>query len=166
MGDPPEIDGATFRKVLGNCPTSVTIVTADDDGPCGMVIGSFGSVSLDPPLVQFMPTKDSGTWERIARSGGYCVNVLGADQLDLSNSFLDREKDPFEDLSWRPGPSGSPILEGTLAHIDCAVGEIVDAGDHYIVIGKVLELNAGDSDASPLLFFQGGYGQFVPLEAE
>lgn len=163
MSPAPEIDGAVFRQVLGNYPTGVTLVTADDDGPCGIVIGSFGSVSLEPPLVQFMPAKTSGTWARIERSGAYCVNVFGSDQLDLCNSFFDKSKDPFDAIEWRPGPTGSPIIEGALAHIDCEIDAAHDAGDHYIVVGRVVDLGVGDSDAGPLLFFRGGYGDFTPM---
>lgn len=162
MTDTPEIDGAMFRQVLGNYPTGVTIVSADDDGPCAMVIGSFGSVSLDPPLVQFMPTKDSKTWERIRRSGSYCVNVLGVDQLAMCNSFF-ADGDPFDAIAWHPGVTGSPIVEGCLAHIECEIESALDGGDHDIVLGRVVALNVGSSDASPLLFFQGGYGSFQPL---
>ena len=158
-----EIDGARFRQVLGNYPTGVTLVTAFDDGPCAMVIGSFGSVSLDPPLVQFMPAKSSTTWDRIERSGAYCVNVLGSDQLDLCNSFFDKSKDPFDDIQWRPGPSGSPIVEGSLAYIDCTIDVAHDAGDHFIVVGAVLDMDVINEAASPLLFFRGGYGDYAPM---
>ena len=163
MTEPTEIDGARFRKVLGNYPTGVTLVSAYDDGPCAMVIGSFGSVSLDPPLVQFMPAKTSTTWERIERSGAYCVNVLGTHQLDLCNSFFDKSKDPFDAIEWRPGPSGSPIVEGSLAYIDCRIDAAHDAGDHYIVVGSVLDMDVLDDTAGPLLFFRGGYGDYTPL---
>ncbi|MFV2039890.1 MAG: flavin reductase family protein, partial [Acidimicrobiales bacterium] len=121
MTEPAEIDGTYFRTVLGNYPTGVTVVTADDSGPCGMIIGSFGSVSLDPPLVQFMPTTTSRTWERIERSGSYCVNVLAADQLDLCKSFLDPSRDPFADIEWHAGKSGSPVIDSALAYIDCDI---------------------------------------------
>ena len=161
--DTPAIDGADFRTVLGHYPTGVTVVTADDDGPCGMVIGSFGSVSLDPPLVQFMPAKTSGTWARIEKSGSYCVNVLGADQLGLCNSFFDKSKDPFDGFAWRPGVTGSPVIDGCLCHIDCEIHEAVDAGDHYIVIGRVVDLAPGTNTGGPLLFFKGGYGDFAEL---
>lgn len=85
----PDIDEVAFRQILGNYPTGVTLVSANDnEGPFAMVIGSFGSVSLDPVLVQFMPAKNSKTWERIAATGSYCVNVLNEKQLELSNSFF------------------------------------------------------------------------------
>lgn len=165
MTEPNTIE-ANFRTVLGNYPTGVTVVTANDDGPCGMIIGSFGSVSLDPPLVQFMPTVDSAAGARIQRSGAYCVNVLAEDQLDLCNSFFDSSKDPFDGFEWHPGRSGSPVIDSALAYIDCEIEVSHDAGDHYIVIGRVVDLGVGDTDSSPLLFSQGGYGRFTALEED
>jgi len=158
------IDGATFRQVLGRYPTGVTLVGGcDDDGPFAMVIGSFTSVSLDPPLVQFMPSVDSTTWPRIEATGGYCVNVLGDDQLALSNSFFARDVDPFDGVDWERGPTGSPVVKGCLAWIDCEIDAVHRAGDHHIVVGRVLALGEGASAAGPLLFFGGGYGRFDDL---
>ncbi len=165
MTESPAIDGDLFRQVLGSYPTGVTLVTADDDGPCGMVIGSFGSVSLEPPLVQFMPGKTSTTWERIERAGAYCVNVMGIDQLPTCNAFFEKSIDPFEQVDWRPGVTGSPVIADVLAHVDCEIEAVHEAGDHYIVVGRVVDLATGSSDDSPLLFFRGGYGRYTPLAA-
>ena len=155
------IDSGDFRKVLGKYPTGVTLVSSKDDlGPFAMVIGSFGSVSLDPPLVQFMPAKDSGTWSRIQKTGRYCVNILGEQQLDLSNSFFNKEKDPFEAIEWSESSLGSPIIDGCVAWVDCLIGDVYDAGDHYIVIGEVQGIGASDEEDGPLLFLGGSYGSF------
>ena len=155
------IESGDFRKVLGKYPTGVTLVSSkDDQGPFAMVIGSFGSVSLDPPLVQFMPAKESGTWSRIKKTGRYCVNVLGEQQLDLSNSFFNKDKDPFEAIHWSESTLGSPIIEGCVAWIDCLIGDVHEAGDHYIVIGEVQGIGATEKDEGPLLFLGGGYGSF------
>ncbi|MDP6145409.1 MAG: flavin reductase family protein [Acidimicrobiales bacterium] len=160
----PNIDGAEFRKILGNYPTGVTLVSAKDEkGPFAMVIGSFGSVSLDPALVQFMPAKGSKTWERIAATGNYCVNVLNEKQLPLSNSFFDKEKDPFNAIEWREGTTGSPIIKDCVAWVDCVIGDIHDAGDHYIVIGEVQEIGCENQTDGPLLFLGGSYGSFTEL---
>ena len=160
----PNIDGTEFRKTLGKYPTGVTLVSAqDNDGPFAMVIGSFGSVSLDPPLVQFMPAKDSKTWERIAATGNYCVNVLNEKQLALSNSFFDKEKDPFDAIEWREGITGSPIIKDCTAWIDCVIGDIYDAGDHVIAIGEVQGLGSENQVDGPLLFLGGSYGSFTEL---
>ena len=155
------IESGDFRKVLGKYPTGVTLVSSkDDQGPIAMVIGSFGSVSLDPPLVQFMPAKESGTWSRIKKTGRYCVNVLGEQQLDLSNSFFNKDKDPFEAIHWSESTLGSPIIEGCVAWIDCLIGDVHEAGDHYIVIGEVKAIGATEKDEGPLLFLGGAYGSF------
>ena len=155
------IESGDFRKVLGKYPTGVTLVSSkDDQGPFAMVIGSFGSVSLDPPLVQFMPAKESGTWSRIKKTGRYCVNVLGEQQLDLSNSFFNKDKDPFEAINWSESTLGSPIIEGCVAWIDCLIGDVHEAGDHYIVIGEVQGIGATEKDEGPLLFLGGAYGSF------
>ena len=155
------IESGDFRKVLGKYPTGVTLVSSkDDQGPFAMVIGSFGSVSLDPPLVQFMPAKESGTWSRIKKTGRYCVNVLGEQQLDLSNSFFNKDKDPFEAIHWSESTLGSPIIEGCVAWIDCLIGDVHEAGDHYIVIGEVKAIGATEKDEGPLLFLGGVYGSF------
>ena len=155
------IESGDFGKVLGRYPTGVTLVSSkDDQGPFAMVIGSFGSVSLDPPLVQFMPAKESGTWSRIKKTGRYCVNVLGEQQLDLSNSFFNKDKDPFEAIHWSESTLGSPIIEGCVAWIDCLIGDVHEAGDHYIVIGEVQGIGATEKDEGPLLFLGGAYGSF------
>ncbi len=156
-----QIDSATFRSVLGHYPTGVTLVSAkDDNGPFAMVIGSFGSVSLDPPLVQFLPGKESATWKRISSTGKYCVNVLSGSQLDLSNSFFNKETDPFDAIDWTSGPTGSPIISGCVAWIDCSIEAVHEAGDHYIVIGAVEGMGLGESEAQPLLFLGGAYGSY------
>lgn len=160
---PRSHDPQRFRRVLGHYPTGVTVVTAvDEDGhPQGMVIGSFTSVSLDPPLVAFLPTSTSGRWSRLRRSGSFCVNILGAQHEHLCRQFASRDGDSYDGVAWRAAPSGSPILEGAVAWIDCDLEIVHVAGDHDIVIGRVLDLDTADQGL-PLLFFQGGYGSFTP----
>ena len=114
-----EIDGDLYRKVLGRYPTGVTLVTGmDGDEPLAMVIGSFVSVSMDPPLVGFLPGKSSHTWPRIEISGSFCVNVLSDTQEDLSNAFFRKDGDPWEETGWVPAASGSPAIPSCLASID------------------------------------------------
>ena len=157
-------DGQKFRQVLGHFPTGVAVVTGlDADGqPAGMAVGSFSSVSLDPPLVAFMPDKSSTSWPRFRDSGSFCVNILGADQESVCRAFASRGGDKFAALSWQPAGSGSPLLDGVLAWIDCDTEVVHEAGDHFIVIGRVRELDIG-TPALPLVFFQGGYGRFSSL---
>jgi flavin reductase (DIM6/NTAB) family NADH-FMN oxidoreductase RutF/DNA-binding IclR family transcriptional regulator len=160
----PEIDPKRFRQVLGHFPTGVAVITGiDADGkPQGMAIGSFSSVSLDPPLVAFMPDKNSSSWPKFRDSGHFCVNILGGDQEIVCRAFAVSGGDKFAELTWQPASSGSPILDGVLAWIDCDLEVIHEAGDHYIVIGRVRDLDSS-GDTLPLVFFQGGYGRFSAM---
>lgn len=149
-----------FRDVLGRFASGVTVVTAMSNGePVGMTCQSFSSVSLDPPLVLFVPAKTSRAWPLIQRSGRFCVNFLEASQAELSNQMASRGIDKFAGVAWHPSQaSGSPVLEGSLAHVDCTVHAVHEAGDHYVVVGRVLQLATSDADAGdPLLFFRGTY---------
>lgn len=160
----PTIDSDQFRKVLGRYPTGVTVVTAvDGDDPVAMVIGSFVSVSLDPPLVGFLPGKSSGTWPRMESSGAFCVNVLGDHQLDACNAFFRKDVDPWDLVEWHAGETGAPILAGAIAYMDCTINNVVDAGDHWMVLGLVRDLDCPAEAPGPLLFFGGGYGRFAEL---
>ncbi|WP_066557919.1 flavin reductase family protein [Croceicoccus bisphenolivorans] len=158
------IDSAHFREVLGAYPTGVCLVTAiDDEGNrTGMVVGSFSSISLDPPLVGFFPDKGSATYPGIAKAGRFCVNVLGSDQLDLCKRFASKRPDKFLDLSHGESPSGQPVFDNALAWIDCTIEQTVDLGDHWLVVGRVEALDVCGGD-TPLLFHRGGYHSSVAL---
>ncbi len=157
------IDPALYRETLGHYPTGVAVVTAvgTDGGPAGMVVGSFTSVSLDPPLVAFFPTRDSGSFARMRTSSHFCVNVLASDQEATCRIFAGRAIDKFSGVSWQSAPHGSPILEGAVSWIECSFDKILDGGDHLIVLGLIEDL-AVSRPTLPLLFFQGGYGRFSP----
>jgi 3-hydroxy-9,10-secoandrosta-1,3,5(10)-triene-9,17-dione monooxygenase reductase component len=162
-------DSGHFRSVLGHFPTGVTIVSgmSADAAPHGFTIGSFTSVSLDPPLVGFLPQIGSATWDAISGTGSFCVNVLSAQQSDLCWKFAKSGNDDtrFEGVAWHPAPSGAPILDRAVAWIDCSVEEVYDMGDHHFVLGRVGALNAGTDDDGaaqvPLLFFKGSLGGFA-----
>lgn len=157
-------DGATFRRVLGHYPTGVCVITARgaDGPPVGMVVGSFTSVSLDPPLVAFFPDKRSTSWPRIEATGRFCVNVLASDQQGLCRQFASSGGDKFAGVTHRLSANGSPILDGVIAWIDCTLHATHEAGDHLIVLGEVVALEV-HNPAAPLLFYQGAYGEFSRL---
>lgn len=159
------IDTAKFRQVLGNYPTGVCAITAitDEGEHAAMVVGSFTSVSLDPPLVGFFPDRRSSTWPRIEKAGRFCVNVLGADQRDLCRQLSAAGGDKYADVGFTLSENGSPILDSAIAWIDCAIENVVEAGDHFLVLGRVLSLEVR-RDADPMLFFKGRYGGFADLE--
>ena len=157
-------DPRHFRRVLGHFPTGVVVVTSHDHngGPLGMTVGSFTSVSLSPPLVAFLPGKQSRTAPKILRTGRFCVNVLGAHQEAECRSFAGGGDRKFDGIDWTPSPSGLPRLDGAVAWIECTVEVVHGAGDHDIVIGRVTSLDVA-SPSSPLLFHRGDYGSFAPL---
>jgi flavin reductase (DIM6/NTAB) family NADH-FMN oxidoreductase RutF/DNA-binding IclR family transcriptional regulator len=159
-----QIDSLLFRRVLGHFPTGVVGITSvDADGhPAGMTVGSFTSVSLDPPLVGFLADKSSTTFPKIREAGFFCVNVLAANQEAVCRAFASRSGDKFAGVAWRSSSSGAPLIEGAVAWVDCDIDAIHEAGDHNIVIGRVRALEVSNP-ALPLLFFQGGYGRFAPL---
>lgn len=158
---PAPEDQQWFRRVLGQFPTGITAITATVGAePVGMVVGSFTSVSLDPPLVAFLPSKTSTTWPRIEAAGSFCVNVLGTDQEEVCHALMAKDPDAFTRLGWTTETcTGAPALTDAVAWIDCRVAQVVDAGDHWLVIGEVVDLDVGRPQ-TPLIFFRGGYGRF------
>ena len=160
-----EIDPALFRRVMGHYPTGVTVVASlDGDRPVGLAIGSFFSVSLEPPLVGFCVARTSSTWPRIEATGVFGITVLAEDQHETSGRFASKVEDKFEGETWeRSAVTGSPEIVGALAHIDCTLHSVLDGGDHVIVLGRVVSLDVQRDDVGPLLFFSGGYGRHSSL---
>lgn len=160
------IDGVSYRHVLGHYPTGVCIVTATENNglATGMVVGSFTSVSLEPPLVAILPSRSSTTWPRLAAVGRFCINVLACDQLSLCKQFAMNGDHRFAGVSHRSSSNGSPILDGVIAWIQCDLHAVYEAGDHVIALGQVTDLEV-QKPVAPLLFFRGGYGTFVSHEA-
>jgi 3-hydroxy-9,10-secoandrosta-1,3,5(10)-triene-9,17-dione monooxygenase reductase component len=147
-----------FRDVLGLFASGVTVVTSMADGaPVGMTCQSFSSVSLAPPLVMFCPARTSRAWPLMQRSGYFCVNFLAADQADISNAMATKGTDKYDGIGWRPASTGSPLLDGVLGYVDCTVQSVHEAGDHYVVLGRVRDLGFIDDDGKPLLYYRGGY---------
>ena len=162
-GESPTFDSKHFRSVLGHFPTGVTIVTGLYEGrPAGFTIGSFTSISLDPPLVGFFPMVSSDTWTAIAPYGNFCVNVLRDSQADLCWRFAKTGIDDgrFDDVAWTASPTGCPVIEGVGAWIDCRVSDVVQLGDHYLVVGDVVALDHHEQPHVPLVFYRGALGGF------
>lgn len=158
----PVIDSGEFRQVLGHFPTGVTIVTAlGPDRPVGVAIGSFVSISLEPPLVGFFLGTESGSWPSIEAAGHFCVNVLASDQQELCGVMASKSDTKFDGVDVAPAPaSGAPVLPGIHAMIDCRIQDVVPTGDHNLVIGRVLALAVTDADAAPMVFYKGQYGSY------
>ena len=150
-------DSKQFRSVLGNLPTGVVIVSGVDvlGQPQGVTIGSFVSISLDPPLVGFFQGLTSKTWPAIAASGSFCANVLAHDQGELCWRFAKEAEGRFDGVDWSPATSGSPKIAGSLAHIDCTIESSSQVGDHLFIVGRVQNLEATNEAKSAMVFFKG-----------
>jgi 3-hydroxy-9,10-secoandrosta-1,3,5(10)-triene-9,17-dione monooxygenase reductase component len=158
MSDAPHTSPEHFRRVLGRLPTGVVIVTgATPDSQFGLVCGSFMSVSLDPPLVAVCPAKTSKSWPSIEETGSFCANVLSEEHEPLARAFAVSGADKFAGVDWRPAPAtGSPLLADAAAWIDCRIHERISAGDHWLVLGEVLDLSV-QHESGALVFHGGAY---------
>ncbi|MGK9270879.1 flavin reductase family protein [Williamsia muralis] len=156
------VDPHVFREVMGHYPTGVVVVTGrDNEGDIlAMVVGTFNSVSLDPPLVSFMPMMTSRTFARMRECSSLCINILGGEQEDIVLTIAQRWENKLDGIDWFPSPSGDPVLSESIAWIDTTIWNTVEAGDHWIVLCRVNDM-AVANPVSPLIFFQGGYGSFV-----
>jgi flavin reductase (DIM6/NTAB) family NADH-FMN oxidoreductase RutF len=153
-------DEAKFRQVLGHFPSGVVVITAVKDGaPAGLAVGSFASVSLDPPLVAFFPGRSSTSWPQIEEARYFCVNILGEHQEDICRIFATRGSDKFATIGWKRGRTGAPILNDVIGWIECEIERVDEAGDHFFVLGRVIDLDV-EHEGGPLIFFRGGYGRY------
>jgi flavin reductase (DIM6/NTAB) family NADH-FMN oxidoreductase RutF len=159
-------DSERFKEAMSRFATGITIVSGlEEDEPVGFTCQSFVSLSIDPPFVAVAPARASTSWPRIARAGSFCVNVLGDHQEELCRGFAVSGGDKFEGVDWRPAPrTGSPLIDGSLAWVDCRVELVHDAGDHELIIGRVLDL--GVAGGSPLLYFGGKFATVAPRASD
>ena len=147
-------DMAKFKEAMSTFATGITVVAGIEDGdPVGFTCQSFVSLSIDPPYIAVAPARTSTSWPRIAKAGSFCVNVLSEHQRELCQGFAVSGGNKFDGVAWSPAPeTGSPLIEGSLAWVDCSVELVHDAGDHELIIGRVLDLDVGEG--LPLLFFR------------
>ena len=159
----PVLDSGTLREALGHHPTGVALIASigQDGQPIGLIVGTFTSVSLAPPLVGFFPMKSSASFDKIRESGAFTVNILAHDQEQVCRSLTRSQLDKFEGVAWSPSGNGAPVIAGAVLTIDCELSAVTDAGDHYLAIGRVQDVQIR-RPVAPLLFFQGGYGGFIP----
>jgi flavin reductase (DIM6/NTAB) family NADH-FMN oxidoreductase RutF len=161
------IDGQLFRAVLGSFPTGVTIVTTvgSDGAPRGLTCNAMCSVSADPPLLLFCIGKKAGSVAAFLETKAFVVNFLAAGRGDLSTRFASPSDDKFAGTRWDPSPlaGGSPILsDDNVAHAECTLSQIVEAGDHYVVIGLVV--GGAASGGNPLMYLRRTYAAWPDCE--
>ncbi|WP_140920950.1 p-hydroxyphenylacetate 3-hydroxylase reductase component [Limnobaculum xujianqingii] len=156
------LDPRAFRRALGNFATGVTIVTAalPDGTKVGVTANSFNSVSLDPPLVLWSIDKRSGSYPVFEQATHFAINVLAADQVNLSNQFARPQDDKFAGVDIETGAGGAPLFIDCSARFQCEKYQQVDGGDHWIMIGKVVAFD--DCGRAPLVYHQGSYSMVLP----
>lgn len=147
--------------MLGHFATGVIIIAGTGpSGPLGFTCQSFFALSLDPPLVAVAPAHTSMSWPRIAQSGAFCINILSSNQESLGRAFAISGGEKFAGVGWSAAPTGSPRIHDVLAWMDCRVADVHDGGDHDLVVGRIVEMEAGSGE--PLVFYRAGYGSFRP----
>ncbi|MBP0047567.1 flavin reductase [Marinobacterium sp. AK62] len=157
-----EFDPKAFRRALGNFATGITVITAQtpEGEKTGVTANSFNSVSLEPPLILWSIDKRSGSCEIFEKATHFAVNILAADQIDVSNHFARPSDDKFAGVEYSEGFGNAPILPHTSACFQCESYETVDGGDHWILIGKVVAFE--DAGRAPLVYHQGSYSVVMP----
>jgi 3-hydroxy-9,10-secoandrosta-1,3,5(10)-triene-9,17-dione monooxygenase reductase component len=159
-------DARSFRDALARFATGVAFVTAAPDGePAGLIVNSLTSVSLQPPLVSFCPSRSSLTWSRMRRARRFGVNVLGSHHEGFAQRATPPGADRFAGLDWELGRGGAPMLTDALASLECEIVAEHPAGDHSIVIGRVDDLQVSPM-GEPLVFFAGEFGECPRSQCE
>ncbi|WP_323959555.1 flavin reductase [Arthrobacter sp. JZ12] len=159
-----DITPAYYRQVLGKLPTGVVAITGtnDDDEKLGLVVGTFQSLSLEPPLVMFCVDKGSSSWPKLRKLQKFTANILSDDQVSICRSLSRKGPEKFSGIPCTKGPLGTPHLNGATAYIDCVVTAEVVVGDHYMVVGSITHMSEGDGSA--LIFRGGKFGKYLPIE--
>lgn len=152
-----EMDPRALRDAFGCFMTGVTVVTTiDADGkPQGFTANSFSSVSLDPPLLLVSLANSSRNLDTFSKGAGFAVNILAEGQKDLSGAFARPSDDRFANVYWKKGPQGNPLIAGVSAWFDCTLEQAIPAGDHTILIGRVVGFEA--TPAAGLGYYRGAY---------
>lgn len=157
------LDSLDFRRTAGLFATGVAVVAVQVDGAIrGMTANAIISVSLEPPLMLVSVQKDAHWLEYLRRSAGFSINILNERQADLSRFFANMWPEPeppaFGFLPW----TGGPRLEGAVGAIACQTYEFIEGGDHWLVLGLVVDLYRPEQPEPPLLFFGGQYRRLMP----
>ncbi|WP_116049867.1 flavin reductase family protein [Amycolatopsis palatopharyngis] len=155
---------AGLREVMARFATGITVLTAGGEHGHGMTANAFSSVSLDPPMVLCCVSRTARMHAAIVTAQSFAVSILAADQRELAGYFADWRRPSgmaqFESVAWTPAPrTGAPLLEGSLAWLECELSEAYEAGDHSIFLGVVLASSRASTQEA-LVFFDGGYYEF------
>lgn len=148
-----------YRNALGCFGTGVTVVTTmTPRGPLAITVNSFTSVSMDPPLLLWCPSKVSLRHDVFVGAVDFTIHVMGEDQLSTAEHFA-KNGEGFDTVDWQPNAAGSPALSGCIARFDCQNFACYPGGDHSIIIGQVTEVTTRPGKG--LIFKHGLYGRFL-----
>lgn len=152
-----QLDPKILRKAFGSYMTGVTVITAmsSDGTPVGFTANSFTSVSLDPPLLLVCPAKSLSSFDVFANCESFVVNILSEDQQSISNIFAGSKEDRFSQIEWHKDEQGNPVIDGALTHFSCKTERNLDAGDHHLLVGEVLDFSTREGRG--LGYASGGY---------
>lgn len=153
-----DVDEEDLRSILSHFATGITVVTGrDSDGRArAITVNAFTAVSLDPPLILYCLGKSAFTFDCFINADAFAVNILSVNQQALSDRFAREVDDHFPDLEIIELVSGSPILVDTLGVLDCTTHAVQEAGDHFIIVGRVVALRL-PKEAEPLLYYRSRY---------
>lgn len=161
-----EFNVEEYKTAVGSFVTGIAVVTAlSPDGPVGFTCQSFTSLSLDPPTILISVARTSRTFSTIALHKKFCVNILGAGSAHIAYDFA--FMDPairFSAHSWNSTGAGNPVLEASMAWLDCELVRSIEVEDHLVVIGRVVSLGGSKEYKGPLTYFRGSFGGFVQLQ--
>lgn len=161
MAEPVSVEPARFRRSIARWATGVAVVTArDGESIAGLTVNALLSVSLEPPTLLVSLTTNADTTPVVERSRRFAVCLLGAAQRPLSERFALAVPGPekFRDVPTHASPAGLPLLDGAIAAFECVLERVVEAGDHHLLLGRVVAVEDGE-DALPLTFFRSRYGE-------
>lgn len=156
------VDRIDLRDALGSFATGIAIVTSIDETgtPVGVTVNSFSSVSMDPPLVLFCLDRGAFSLPTFVSAGHFAINILESAQAELSKRFATPMADKWAGLRWTAGSGGIPLIPGCVAWVECTRHEVIEAGDHLILVGKVTRVRS-EPEREALLYKRGRYGRFV-----
>ncbi|GAA3547624.1 flavin reductase family protein [Amycolatopsis ultiminotia] len=163
---PAAIEPRHYRDVLGHLPTGVVVLAGRDTGtgaPAGLVVGTFQSLSLEPPLVTFSVALTSTSWPKIRPACRFSASVLASGQHDVCRMLSSKRDDKFSAVGWHESTDGNPRITGAHAWIDCEIRHELDGGDHVIVVAAVRHLEAGTGE--PLVFHRGRLGIYQDISS-
>lgn len=155
------IDSALFRQLMGRFTTGVVVLTARtaDGRQQGMTVNSLASVSLEPPLILVSIDHQADMHQTLTTTPHFALNILAAPQEGISRRFAGNREGRFDGIGWQPSPLGLVWIDGALAHLECERVALHEAGDHTILVGKILAGATGDG--RPLCYYRGGYASLA-----